>query len=137
MINRRKFLKVAGTVALTPLSILPLADDANGQTTTPTPTSTPTQIDPGDIYIIAEPCIGTKDTACVDVCPVDAIHFRPDEDGFAGAEMLYINPAACIACGKCEPACPPQAIFQIKIVPEHWQPYIEMNRKFYEKEPKT
>ena len=25
-------------------------------------------------YIIAEPCIGTKDTACVDVCPVDCIH---------------------------------------------------------------
>ena len=24
-------------------------------------------------YIIAEPCIGTKDTACVDVCPVTAI----------------------------------------------------------------
>jgi NAD-dependent dihydropyrimidine dehydrogenase PreA subunit len=24
-------------------------------------------------YIIAEPCIGTKDTACVDVCPVDCI----------------------------------------------------------------
>ena len=23
-------------------------------------------------YVIAEPCIGTKDTACVDVCPVDA-----------------------------------------------------------------
>jgi hypothetical protein len=22
-------------------------------------------------YVIAEPCIGTKDTACVDVCPVD------------------------------------------------------------------
>ncbi|RME50458.1 MAG: ferredoxin, partial [Deltaproteobacteria bacterium] len=22
-------------------------------------------------YIIAEPCIGTKDTACVDACPVD------------------------------------------------------------------
>ena len=25
-------------------------------------------------YIIAEPCIGTKDTACVDVCLVDCIH---------------------------------------------------------------
>ena len=24
-------------------------------------------------YVIAEPCIGTKDTACVDVCPVDCI----------------------------------------------------------------
>ena len=26
-------------------------------------------------YIICEPCIGTKDTACVDVCPVDCIHW--------------------------------------------------------------
>ena len=25
-------------------------------------------------YIIAEPCIGTKDTACIDLCPVDCIH---------------------------------------------------------------
>ena len=25
-------------------------------------------------YIIAEPCIGTKDSACVNVCPVDCIH---------------------------------------------------------------
>ena len=25
-------------------------------------------------YIIAEPCIGTCDTACVPVCPVDCIH---------------------------------------------------------------
>ncbi len=24
-------------------------------------------------YIICEPCIGTKDTACVDACPVDCI----------------------------------------------------------------
>jgi NAD-dependent dihydropyrimidine dehydrogenase PreA subunit len=27
-------------------------------------------------YVIAEPCIGTKDTACVDACPVDCIHPR-------------------------------------------------------------
>ena len=25
-------------------------------------------------YIIAEPCVGTCDTACVEVCPVDCIH---------------------------------------------------------------
>jgi hypothetical protein len=25
-------------------------------------------------YVIAEPCIGTKDTARVDACPVDCIH---------------------------------------------------------------
>jgi len=33
-------------------------------------------------HIIAQPCIGTKDTACVDVCPVDCIHPRKDEEGF-------------------------------------------------------
>jgi NAD-dependent dihydropyrimidine dehydrogenase PreA subunit len=25
-------------------------------------------------FVIAEPCIGTKDTACVDACPVDCVH---------------------------------------------------------------
>jgi Na+-translocating ferredoxin:NAD+ oxidoreductase RNF subunit RnfB len=30
-------------------------------------------------YVIAEPCIGTKDTACVDACPVDCIHPKKDE----------------------------------------------------------
>ena len=29
-------------------------------------------------YIIAEPCIGTKDKACVDVCPVAAIFVLED-----------------------------------------------------------
>ena len=30
-------------------------------------------------FVITEPCIGTKDSACVDVCPVDCIH--PDQEG--------------------------------------------------------
>ena len=25
-------------------------------------------------FIITDPCIGTKDAACIDVCPVDCIH---------------------------------------------------------------
>ena len=61
-------------------------------------------------YIICEPCIGTKDTACVDVCPVDCIHPRKDEPEFAAAEMLYIHPDECIDCGACVPACPVEAI---------------------------
>ena len=36
-------------------------------------------------YIIAEPCVGTCDTACVEVCPVDCIHGPEDKTG-AGAE---------------------------------------------------
>ena len=43
-------------------------------------------------YVIAEPCIGTKDAACVDACPVDCIHPKKDEAQFEGAEMLYIDP---------------------------------------------
>ena len=51
-------------------------------------------------YIIAEPCISTKDTACVDVCPVDCIHPRKDEANFADVPMLYIDPVECIDCGE-------------------------------------
>ena len=43
-------------------------------------------------YVIAEPCVGTKDTACVDVCPVDCIHPRKDEPEFEAEKMLYISP---------------------------------------------
>src|SRR5213596_1498559 len=68
--------------------------------------------------IIAEPCIGTKDTACVDVCPVDCIHPRKDEAEFAEATQLYINPDECIDCGACEPACPVTAIFPEEEVTE-------------------
>src|SRR5262249_980411 len=43
-------------------------------------------------YVIAEPCIGTKDNSCVEVCPVDCIHPTPDEPDYEAAEMLYIDP---------------------------------------------
>jgi len=55
-------------------------------------------------YVITQPCIGVKDRSCIDVCPMDCIHGR-DED-----EMLYIEPEDCIDCGACVPACPVEAI---------------------------
>src|SRR3970040_850778 len=81
-------------------------------------------------YIICEPCVNTKDTACVDACPVDCIHPKKDEPGFESATMLYINPAECIDCGACEPACPVTAIFPEDNVPEQWQNYIAMNYEY-------
>ena len=57
-------------------------------------------------YVIAEPCVGTKDTACVDVCPVDCIHPRKDEPKFESEPQLYISPVECIDCGACVPVCP-------------------------------
>ena len=61
-------------------------------------------------YIIAEPCVSTCDTACVEVCPVDCIHGPEDKTG-AGEEakaeefdpegkQLYIDPEECIDCGE-------------------------------------
>src|SRR5256885_7432627 len=63
-------------------------------------------------YIICEPCVGTKDTACVDACPVDCIHPRKDEPEYEAATMLYIHPEECIDCGACVPACPVAAIYE-------------------------
>jgi ferredoxin len=62
-------------------------------------------------FIITDPCIDTKDTACVDVCPVDCIHPKKDEPEFEHATMLYIHPDECIDCGACVPACPVAAIY--------------------------
>lgn len=82
-------------------------------------------------YIIAEPCVDTKDTACVDVCPVDCIHPTKDEDDFEDANMLYIDPDECIDCGACEPVCPVEAIFPEEDVPENWQSYIQKNYDYF------
>ncbi len=83
-------------------------------------------------YIIAEPCIGTKDTACVDACPVDCIHPKDDEDDFDTEEMLYIDPEECIDCGACVPVCPVSAIFAEEDLPEEWDSFTERNAAYYE-----
>ena len=78
-------------------------------------------------FIITSPCIDTKDQACVDVCPVDCIHF---EDGVD--TMLFINPVECIDCGACEPACPVDAIFDESGIPDDQNKFIEINALWYE-----
>ena len=93
-------------------------------------------------YIICEPCVGTCDTACVEVCPVDCIHGPHDKTG-AGAEAkvdgfvpeendsLYIDPEECIDCGACEPECPVEAIFEEDAVPEEWNSFIKINYDWF------
>src|SRR5689334_20586219 len=82
-------------------------------------------------YVIAEPCIGTKDTACVDACPVDCIHPKKDEPAYATEEMLYIDPVECIDCGACVPVCPVSAIFALDDLPEKWKAFTERNAAYY------
>lgn len=82
-------------------------------------------------YVIAEPCIGTKDTACVDACPVDCIHPKKDSEKYATEELLYIDPVECIDCGACVPVCPVSAIFALDDLPEKWKEYAERNAKYF------
>jgi NAD-dependent dihydropyrimidine dehydrogenase PreA subunit len=78
-------------------------------------------------YVIAEPCIGTKDTACVDACPVDCIHPKKDETPYGEAEQLFIDPVECIDCGACVPVCPVSAIFAGDDLPEKWSHFADKN----------
>ena len=95
-------------------------------------------------YIIAEPCVSTCDTACVDVCPVDCIHGPYDKEG-AGAEVhkdgfnpdgvqLYIDPEECIDWGACEPESPVEGIFDEDDTPDEWKKYIKINYDFFGRE---
>jgi NAD-dependent dihydropyrimidine dehydrogenase PreA subunit len=82
-------------------------------------------------YVIAEPCIGTKDSACVDACPVDCIHPKKDETGYGEANQLFIDPVECIDCGACVPVCPVQAIFPQEELPEKWSAFTQMEVDWY------
>lgn len=88
--------------------------------------------------VITSACVGTKDAACVDVCPVDCIHpHSGDDDGdfkesFEAAKQLYINPDECIDCGACEPACPVEAIYPDDELPEGEEGALKINADFFE-----
>jgi NAD-dependent dihydropyrimidine dehydrogenase PreA subunit len=82
-------------------------------------------------YVIAEPCIGTKDTACIDACPVDCIHPKKDAVNFKDHEMIYIDPVECIDCGACVPVCPVSAIFALDDLPEKWSSFTQKNAVYF------
>jgi NAD-dependent dihydropyrimidine dehydrogenase PreA subunit len=82
-------------------------------------------------YVIVEPCIGSKDVSCVEVCPVDCIHPLPDEPDFESVEQLYIDPSECIDCNACVQACPVDACLHADDVPEQWLYYIAANAAYF------
>ena len=97
------------------------------------------------LAIITEACIGVKDRACVDVCPVQCIYeFDPEknvlfseEEAGAGVvasthtpnpdavavfadTILYVNVDECTSCTACyQPdVCPVGAIYSEEVVPD-------------------
>ena len=80
-------------------------------------------------YVICEPCIGVKDKACVEICPVDCIYENTGKGDFP--DMLFIHPDECIDCGVCQPECPVSAIFPEDDVPDEWKNYIPLNKDYF------
>lgn len=82
-------------------------------------------------YVIAAPCVGSKDGSCLEVCPVDCIHPTQDEPDYATAEMLFIEPAECIDCGICAEACPVDAPYAEADLPDEWRHFAEATLAYY------
>jgi ferredoxin len=93
-------------------------------------------------YVITDPCISICDTACVDVCPVDAIHGPRSSDDVEALEparrsllvlgpQLFIDPSSCISCALCEPECPVTAIFDEDHVPRACASATERNAAYF------
>lgn len=97
-------------------------------------------------YVVSKPCLGTKDRACVEVCPVDCFYDIQDPNlnekyGVAWADddneksdprnagMLMIHPDECIHCGACETECPVTAIYEDTEVPEGDHEFIKLNEE--------
>jgi NAD-dependent dihydropyrimidine dehydrogenase PreA subunit len=80
-------------------------------------------------YVITDTC--TKDNLCVEACPVDCIHPKQDEPGYAEAETLYIHPNDCIDCGACVPVCPTNSIYALDDLPPELASHAARNAAYY------
>jgi len=92
-------------------------------------------------FVITQKCVGTCDTACVDVCPVDCIIGPiPLEElrGVPAAErgtrfpgiQMFIDPDECIHCGACLDECPVAAICADDDAPPE---DLSRNAKFFQR----
>lgn len=93
-------------------------------------------------YVITQKCVGTCDSACVDVCPCDCIAgplsidalraVPPPERGqrFPGLQ-LFIDPDECIDCAACVAECPAEAIYHEDELPSAFVGDAERNARFY------
>jgi NAD-dependent dihydropyrimidine dehydrogenase PreA subunit len=80
-------------------------------------------------YVITDSC--TKDELCVQACPVDCIHPKQDEGGFAEAPQLYVNPSDCIDCGACIPVCPTNSVYSLDDLPADMSAFAQLNANHY------
>jgi NAD-dependent dihydropyrimidine dehydrogenase PreA subunit len=78
-------------------------------------------------FVINDKCIGSVDTSCIEVCPVNCIYAVGEDPEEDGPLLLVINPEECIDCGQCVPECPVEAITSEDKVPEKFAEFTEIN----------
>ena len=79
-------------------------------------------------FVIQEPCVGVKDAACVEVCPVECIYETDPQEQYKNLPM-FIHPDECIDCMAGEPECPVEAI---RAEDEAEEPWITLNAQLGE-----
>jgi len=84
-------------------------------------------------YVIAQPCIGVKDTACVSVCPVDCIHPTKDDADFATDGDALHRSGRLHRLQPVRDECPVTAIFPKDELPAEWASFIERNANYFKK----
>lgn len=90
-----------------------------------------------DAFVVNGLCQKCKDTACVDVCPVECFYEpkQPDQAGESNPaatglpDQLYIHPGECINCDACVSACPWGAITSGDDVPDVFLNFIALNAR--------
>ena len=93
-------------------------------------------------HVITSRCVGTLETACTTVCPMDCIagpvpldvlRALPRAERIArfGSVQLFIDPDSCIDCGACIAVCPVGAIFGDDDVPADEHDAIARNEAFF------
>lgn len=84
-------------------------------------------------HVVIQSCC--SDASCVVACPVNCIHPAPGEPGFAEAEMLYVDAAACVDCGACATACPADAIVPHTTLTGSQLPFLALNAEYFQAFP--
>lgn len=90
-------------------------------------------------HVVTSPCVGTHDTACMKVCPVNCFYdvdlgevgLQAKSDKPDLNKILVISPDECIDCGLCVPECPVAAIFPLDDVPDEDKNYIDINKNWF------
>ena len=72
-------------------------------------------------HVVTENCRHCRFTDCVATCPVACFHIND--------VRVYVDPAVCIDCGACIPACPVHAIVEEIDLPQDQQHWLEINAR--------